>query len=575
MRYLILLALALAGCSTTEPQIPGPPMTLSKAAIEPTTDGGVSDDNFTLHSSIVKDLGKFQVWYRGANLIKNISLDRVTQVTREFRSFHLLDHRSMRLIVRLYDNVEYVDFWVYVLYGHTDNSAPTYPQEREVVMVANGAQVNEVVLNEPQPGKRVGHGQGLPVKFFRYYFHADVLALNEWYQPIAPQTGATMPPFFLKPSKPKWITDPVLALIKRRTDDDKTFLPFEQTDYIYTYPPQTGDQGYFGCYHTLPEIYSGWIVPRVWREQLYMEGCRPGSFIHPDGRLVKHEDYPNLVLSNFIHEKSRGYRDEGWIKHTHPDTPWRDKMAFNSKGTQWSMYDSQHWGVGPICQVYQLTDDPGLALIIEHLAEKWMFANPIESKGTTHHYPGAARAQGRVIEAGANLYFAHRDPAVKARIKAHLMGLVRNQFKAWDERKAATGSGLVARKDGLSVWEHALWVKGLAAMPAVIDDFGMRVRMSMIAQEVGTWVLDGFKKYGNRWSIPYIISHDGKTWSENPSDGLAQWCIPALQLMDMFARNHLSEVQAHKLDLILKQWVTDVQGQKNVWGDDHTRWRLK
>jgi len=585
MRYLFLICLlALTACSTTPtnppfPKPEAPKVSLAYAAANKSAVSfGSIGDEFVVHKDIIKDLSQFSLKYRGKNLLSNLGFDRQTQVTIEFRSFNLLDYRGMRTIVRLYDNLDYVDFWVYLTYGHTNDTNPNYPQEREDVILTNGDQVTTINLAAPNLGLRVGHGQGLPIKFFRYYFASDIYAENEWVQPIAPQTFTTMPPWFTKPALPKWILNTDIAGFQDRRNMDKTYMPFQQTQYIYVYPPQTGSQNYQGCYHTLPEIYSGWIAPHLWRKQLYMEGCRPGNFIHSDGKLVTDVQKPNLVYSgNWFHEHSRGYGTETWIVHTSPKNPWHDKMAYDPvSGSQWTGYDSQHWGIGPITQVYQLTNDLGLALIIEHTAERWLFQNPSVQKGTTHHHAGAARTQGRRIEAGCSLYHAHRDPVVKARLKKRIKELLWIQIEAWDARVAEYGKGWVPRKDGYSVWEHGLWIKGLATVRAVIqDDALLRDKIYDLFISVSRWVLKGFKQWGDHWSIPYTIAYDELTWSKNPSDGLAEWCLPSIQLLDKFGRQDLTAAEETKLTAILKQFIDDhvVKQTPNKW-DSRSIWRL-
>jgi hypothetical protein len=284
-----------------------------------------------------------------------------------------------------------------------------------------------------------------------------------------------------------------------------------------------------------------------------------------------------LVFSgNWWHEKSSGFDTENWIRHTVPGIPWKDKHAYTPQGSRWRGWDNQHWGMGHICQAYQITEDCGLELLIEHTAQMWLFMNPVVSKGTTHHKPGAARARGRVVEAGANMYHSLNNTDLKERVKQRIIRLLELQVEDWDARIAKHGHPYIARSDGsVAIWEHALWIKGIVASLGCLDSTStLYDRLLDISLEMSEWILDGFQQWpdlGNRWYIPYTIKMNEGT-SGNPSKGLSKWCLPSLQVLDRYGQEILTPEQITKLQNILDQFL-DVAGTLDRW-DSTSRWRL-
>ena len=128
---------------------------------------------------------------------------------------------------------------------------------------------------------------------------------------------------------------------------------------------------------------------------------------------------------------------------------------------------------------------------------------------------------------------------------------------------------IVYRRDGASVWEHGLWVKGLYAALSLLPS--RSVEIHAMASHIGRWVLDGFKQYGGRWYIPYVIRRD-KTYSTTPSKQLSLWCLPVIELLDVFERSNLSTAEGKKITTILDEFRTDPP--INGGYGDQTKWRL-
>lgn len=571
MRYYFLMLLVVLGACRSLDPVPVRYAT-AEAAFKAETKAATQDTPFILHPAIIPWLGGLQVSVKDRNILQGLSKVHTTKDTIEFRSFHRNEHRCIRSAVRVANNKPYVDFWILVTYGTTAHTQPTFERETTSVDIKyENFHIFSYMLDVPNAGQRLAHGQGLPIKFFRIDFERR--SISQSVPPILIDKEQKLPPWISLPTKPEWIKDAVKAAIDHRIDQNRTYAPFEGTNYVSVYPPATGDQGYFGVYHVLPELYSGVLDINIWRKQLYNEGCRAGKFLNPDGSLVTEEQVPNLVFTGtWFHEYSRGFWTENWIKHTVPGVPWRDRAAYSPQGGQWAGYDPQHWGLGPVCQVYMLTQDPGLAMIIEHQAEIWLMQFPHVQKGTTHHKPGAARARGRAIEAACAMYYAHRDPKVKARLKLRIEQRLANQYERFSIDKAANGWGFTGRSDGVAPWEHGLWVKGLMAAINLVEG-EQRLQVAEMVRSISTWLLvDGFKNYNGAWALPYILNYDG-SYSPSPSWGLTEWALSAIQVLYFVGSDHLSDEQKAKLSTIYEQFYVHRKGGENEWGNA-ARWRI-
>lgn len=495
------------------------------------------------------------------------------RLEKEFKGCYQLDHRIIRLVARIYDNEPVVDYWVHVNYGHTEDSNPIYTREHTLLNLPNGL---SKTLDNPNPrGKPVAHGQGLPVCFFAWDFtQGNFSDVNTRFKKLNFTSESFLPPFSFKagtfPELPEWIEDSALACLDIAQSESGFTPPFEETKYTPAYPGMTGDQAQFGAYHLLPEFYSDGYRYSSWRDQLYHEGCRPGRFLNKDATRATEEQWPDTVLhsNGWFHEHSRGSH---WIEHTSKNEPWKDKGARTKDGNIWTFWDDQHWSLNALAQFATAYDDPGAKMLMEDVAEGWLWSNPAENKGTSHHKPGAARARGRVLEAGTAIFHSVEGEQ-RDRVGVRVNKRFENQYKPFNVAIESNASPIIGRKDGYAVWEHALWVKGLVAAYSILTDENKQKCIEM-TEYISKWVLGGFKRYEDGWYIPYIIDYEGN-YSTTPSKGLSRWCFPCIQVLNKYFQSGLSPEVTDKLSQIMEQMSNDKYPPYGGGWPDSTRWKL-
>ena len=526
-----------------------------------------SEAEFYWHKDVERRAEVFTLSLRGANLLENLTPTVATSTTREYLSFHRIGHICVRTIARARSGETCADFWVYVTYGHTGDPRPVYHREPLTVVASGGYQIT---LDAPPPNSPIAHGQGLPIRHFRFDCSTGKPAKTQIFSDLRAVDRGTLPPFVGEaPGTPWWVKDPDVACASIAMRESCVYAPFEQSYYVPAFPGMTGGQQQFGVFQVLPEINSNGYRLGSWRSQLYQEGCRPAHFLHPDGSRVTEDDYPLTVLtsSGWIHERSDG---KYWIQHTHPSSPWKDKGACDpTSGRAWTFWDSQHWSLNAMCQVYHVYQDPGLRLLLGDLAEGWLWANPVTDKGTTHHHvASSARARGRVLESGCALAQVLKGD-IRSRIIRRLEGILSIQMAEFRRCLDASEPPIVYRSTGASVWEHGLWVKGLLAASLTLTT--RKAEIHAMGAYIGRWVLDGFKRYSGRWYVPYRIQANG-SYSSTPSKKLSLWCLPAVELLNRFERPNLSRQHQVKIDQILSEFWADPP--MNGGYGDQMKWRL-
>jgi hypothetical protein len=557
MKYIIFLLCGLLSANS-----------FTSKTMKETPLGIIGDSNFGWHRDVVNNLDTFQLRVKGKDILQGaVETSKSTSVMREYKAFCRIDHICIRSVIRAHAQSPVVDFWTYVTFGHSGDDTPIYVREKLLIDVTGG---DTISLDSPaSPGMPVAHGQGLPMMHYRFDFSKGILVDCETFKPLKDKIGKPVPPFYTPiPKPPRWISDLKSTCKELADKESKSYAPFEQTKYTPAFPGRTGSQDQFGIYQVLPELYSDGYRLGSWRNQLYQEGCRPAHFLHPDGTRVTEDDYPDTVLasSGWIHERSKG---KGWIKHTNPSAPWKDEGAKTSQGTRWRFWDSQHWSLNALCQVYYVYEDPGLEMLIEDLAEGWLWANPVVNKGTTDHIPGSARARGRATEAGCVLSWVLTGD-LKRRVAKRVWDMFQLQYDDFTSKLNSHQTPLVSRKDGYSVWEHGLWVKGLAAMFATLP--GEESKIHTMGTYISKWILEGFKDFNGKYYIPYVINPNG-SWKNSPSKGLSVWCAPAMQLLCKFESSILNGDQFKKVQNIVSQFADKSCPRGNGWADS-CKWDL-
>ena len=557
MKYIIFLLCGLLSANS-----------FTSKTMKETPLGIIGDSNFGWHRDVVNNLDTFQLRIKGKDILQGaVETHKSTSVMREYKAFCRIDHICIRSVIRAHAQSPVVDFWTYVTFGHSEDNTPIYVREKLLIDVTGGDTIS--LDSPPSPGMPVAHGQGLPMMHYRFDFSKGTLVDCETFKHLKDKIGKPVPPFYTPlPKPPRWISDLKHTCKELADKESKFYAPFEETKYTPAFPGRTGGQNQFGIYQVLPELYSDGYRLGSWRNQLYQEGCRPAHFLHPDGTRVTEDDYPDTVLasSGWIHERSKG---KGWIKHTNPSAPWKDYGAKTSQGTRWRFWDSQHWSLNALCQVYHVYEDPGLEMLIEDLAEGWLWANPVVNKGTTDHIPGAARARGRATEAGCVLSWVLTGD-IKRRVAKRVWDMFQLQYDDFTSKLNSHQTPLVSRRDGYSVWEHGLWVKGLAAMFATLP--GEESKIHTMGTYISKWILEGFKDFNGKYYIPYVINPNG-SWKNSPSKGLSVWCVPAMQLLCKFESSILNGDQFKKVQNIVSQFADKTCPRGNGWADS-CKWDL-
>ncbi|MCP3882341.1 MAG: hypothetical protein GY701_28700 [Sulfitobacter sp.] len=515
---------------------------------------------FTLHSAVWTGWPDYleRTTLFGTKIFKGLEITSESPTKVTAHAHHQIGDRMVTAIARAYTDTPWVDCWVMVVYGHTATSQVTWPRETVEVHLPNG----KVVLDEETEG-HVGHGQAL-IQRWRWNFLEDkpgpVFLKNRRAK------GDQPPPYFSVPNNPPWIqtqTEKLLAFQAIIANEARQAKPWDRTQYISVFPGKTGDQEAFGHSHIHADLsIDNNSREPIWFELLRNEACRPGKFLNPDFSFATEELYPDIVLDSggWFHPNSTG---RPWFK---PDG--YDMMARAPDGTKWRFFDDQHWGIGVIAQVYWLYDDPGLGLLLRHLTEAFLFTTPVVPKGTTHHKAGAARAQGRELQAAAALYWAFKDPRLVDRIDK----LVRIQWDSYQENGIPTNWDPATNQPTFFPHEIGEWVAGLyAAVKALesTDTEGVAIDYAQrMGMDLALFLLDNcWVDWGDGvYATPYRVWQDLTGHSPDPSWGLSQWSLAALQLLKEHGGGALDEVQTNKLDAILKQWVDEMKPQRHGGG---------
>lgn len=462
--------------------------------------------------------------------------------------------------------VQGITFWILTTYGHTGDSTINYQRKALTAKVTvaeldvpcvlpwqesqSTTYTHEVVLDEG--GGSLGHGQGVSLKIFA------ISPAGELYEPSGfadigplPVADNRLAPWFSKPTPPPWSFDYEEAVKTIAAFETKNYAPFQASRYVLAGTGQGGDRLSFGVHRCLPDIYGGGHRLGAWRKQLYQLAHRPGLFNNPDGSL------PTDVGTKWVLDAG------GWPHPNSTERPWffNENVFVNQfardplTGVEWGFYGDQHISdLAVLCEVFLLYRDEGMAMLIDHIAESVMQSMPVVEKGTSHHFPGAARARGREAEALAHLFWAVRDPDRKKRLGERLQAVLQWQVDAWQNDLPDPWP---RRSDGVSPWEHGLWVKGLACSLSVPYDQALKDQVIVIGLTIAGQVFEWFQQWENEhWEPPYVVDKEDGEWVAKSGPAIGEWCLPAMQLLYLL-RDKFPQTPENleKIQGILSEWV--------------------
>lgn len=256
-------------------------------------------------------------------------------------------------------------------------------------------------------------------------------------------------PFGKVPQLPRWMlneqamTDWAHRNIRARDNSPRMDPWGEQRYGCRKVPGSTGDQQDFGVMQCWPVLASADpTVLDLYLEDVVREGCRPVHFVEADASIVRAVDHPELRMwdraphfdvtvcpdrlgkvpitmpMDVAAETLEGspYRRAGTVD---PDLRTLDEAerlfvesqfrapsaAMETHG--WWGHDDQHYSLNELLCTYQLTGDPQLGLLVEHLAEGFLSGQntaPPLRPGFPTSGPNAPRAQGRTSLTGSQAH---------------------------------------------------------------------------------------------------------------------------------------------------------------------------
>ena len=353
--------------------------------------------------------------------------------------------------------------WTVAGYGSSAEPAPTF-ESQDIEM---GGLAGPVIDTQ---GARPLHGQGCPMQAWSYDFGKREKPWTYWATPNTP------------------------------------------TRYVPRDATQTGgDWPYMGI------RFGGEINPR----ELYPFFGYPGWMLVDSPRGIGLVSVSDLVLHDGTHYHPDA-KDPGYIRYTKPSEPYQDRAREPFRYPP----DDQHFSIlGAVAQTYLRTKDEGLRLMLEMAVGRCRLQFPADDRGTSHHIPGAARAQGRVIKDCAEIAWALREcsPNAAARMWEHTKALYRNQLVAWrDARQAGKPTQAWFEGPHFSPAEEGIRFWGLYVYESVadaIEDEAATNAIDAYKADIARFCFDSFRIYdGYGWSVPYRIHEDG-TLSPGPSGG--------------------------------------------------------
>lgn len=221
-------------------------------------------------------------------------------------------------------------------------------------------------------------------------------------------------------------------------------------------PGQTGDQDDFGATKGtyVISLHNLKFIP-VFQYAAYTELFRGVNHYEEDGSPLKLDKHPGWTT---------------WNCKTHfPSSSDRLGKTWEAPpGTGWDGYDDQHRSQNTFAAYAMLTDDP---LIDDQIAHYLTTDRACHRVKFNHWGPGAARAQGRQLQAWSQMLRLSDDPKWKEIIDIRAANVASNpplninnemrvlQFAGPDGRKAVYKNGELTTY--AVMWEHGLAAVGL------------------------------------------------------------------------------------------------------------------
>lgn len=499
---------------------------------------------FRLHPSIAAKWPDFvkQSTINGVHVLEGLKITRDTEDEVRAEAWHQYkDVGMVGVIVCARRDDPQLEIYPMFRYGHTELSTVTFAR---VSLSMHMPSIGHDFVMDSTHGI-AGHGQGVRGIRFQVNFQHDWITEVFTRDPV--RTDDDPPPYMSVPRPPEG-----LSLIKsfERTValEDLDFPAWDGSYYTRPFPGQTGDQEIFGLsaiHADIWNVHSYKTREGAWWKQMRNELHRPGLFLNPDGTFPRDDDprFDQLAGNDQWSTHSKGYRDQAWFKPgTNGSNMWNWK-ARTSSGQQWYTYDPQHWGLLPLTQVWWRYDDPALFWVLNALKEQWLFSTPVVDKGVSYG-PGAARAQGRVLQAGACLWHATKDSRLLSRLK--------DLLKIHEDHAPL----FFSRKDGIPPWEYGERVNGYYSMlhlplPEETLQFVLE-RGKATARKVLSWCHDFGSAGDPLWAWPYLVRADG---SPIGGPSISEWNLASMQLLDKYARADLNANENMVLSAILDQWI--------------------
>ncbi len=273
-------------------------------------------------------------------------------------------------------------------------------------------------------------------------------------------------PFGSVPDLPTWMPNAQAGIdwahrrISARDASPRSDPWYESSYGCRKVPGSTGDQADFGIMQCFPALAT--MDPTVL--DLYLPGalqeaCRPVHFVEADASIVRAANHPQLRLwdriphfdetvcpdrlgkrsttvpSDVADEFLNGSLDtsdpasNNWLQDLDRRTLSREEAMFLEQQASgplgsfethgWWGHDNQHYSANELLCAYQLTGDPQLGLLVEHLIESFLSGqnvSPPLPPGFPTSGADAPRAVGRTLLTGSQAYLVSGRSDLLARL---------------------------------------------------------------------------------------------------------------------------------------------------------------